>query len=217
MSDKTKYTEVVKCGHCGNRAPMKLLATHSQADQLDEYDNYVGACGEIFELLECPACEKLVLRQYFWQDGMESHEVVHETLYPREGRIPVGLPEPIHRGYEAALRVRSIDGNAYAVLIGRVVEMVTTDRGATGRYLNDRLKDLASRGEIPAKLVEVAESIKQFRNVGAHATLGDLSPVEAAILEDLCRGLLEYVYSAPYWVAQAEKCLKSCEDKKGAP
>jgi len=34
-------------------------------------------------------------------------------------------------------------------------------------------------------------------NIGAHASLGELSPTEIPFLDDLCRAILEYVYSGP--------------------
>jgi Domain of unknown function (DUF4145) len=63
--------------------------------------------------------------------------------------------------------------------------------------LNKKLNDLAEKGEIPTKLVEVAHSLRKLRNFGAHASLGELTRDEIPILDDLCRAILEYVYNAP--------------------
>src|SRR5439155_23371991 len=134
-------------------------------------------------------------------------EVTFKALYPFDARLPLGLPEPIEKAYRAANKVKSIDANAFGVLIGRVVEMVCGDRGASGRTLYDRLKDLASRGEIPSKLVDVADKLRALRNVGAHAELGELTPAEVPIVEDLCRAILDYIYTAPYLAQRAEASL----------
>ena len=99
--------------------------------------------------------------------------------------------------YEAAQRVKNISANAYGVLLGRVLELVCEDRQAKGDSLHKKLQDLSTRGEIPAKLVDVARSLKDLRNVGAHALLGNLTAGEVPMLEDLTRAILEYVYSAP--------------------
>ena len=99
--------------------------------------------------------------------------------------------------------------------------MVCEDRAAKGHSLNDKLDDLASRQEIPTKLVAVATKLRHFRNIAAHALLGELTTEEIPILDDLTRALLEYVYSAPHLVDQADKRLqalkgKSAKKAKGA-
>jgi hypothetical protein len=138
---------------------------------------------------------------------MEPDDVKFEDLYPSEQRLPLGMPESVKRAYEAASRVRAIDANAYAVLVGRLLDMVCTDRGATGDTLHNRLQDLATKGEIPTKLVGVAHSVRGMRNVGAHADLGELTEVEVPIVSDLAKAILEYVYSAPYLAEQAARRL----------
>ena len=104
-----------------------------------------------------------------------------EPLYPQPETIGKYLPKAIHSAYEAAGKVRRIDANAYAVLLGRVVEIICQDRKAQGESLHDKLQDLASRGEIPAELVEMAHGLRQLRNVGAHADLGELNESEITI------------------------------------
>ena len=42
------------------------------------------------------------------------------TRYPQTTRAPIGLPGAIEKAFEAALKVRRIDSNAYGVLIGRL-------------------------------------------------------------------------------------------------
>jgi hypothetical protein len=83
------------------------------------------------------------------------------------------------------------------VLLGRVLELVCEDRGAKGKSLDARLKFLAKEGIIPKNLAEVAHGLRHLRNVGAHPALGELTPAEIPILDDLTRAILTYVYSAP--------------------
>lgn len=112
--------------------------------------------------------------------------------------LPRGLPARVQQSYEAALKVRRIDANAFGVLLGRVLEIVCEDRAAARSDLYAKLQDLAEKKEIPEKLVDVAHSLRKLRNVGAHAALGELTPAEVPILEDLTRAILEYVYTAPF-------------------
>lgn len=119
----------------------------------------------------------------------------------------------IKDAYETSLKVRVIDANAYAVLLGRILEMVCEDRKATGSSLQKRLEDLATRGEISDRLVAVAHNLRQLRNVGAHASLVELTHDEVPILDDLCKAILEYVYSVPYLIDKAEKQIKRLKEK----
>jgi hypothetical protein len=125
-----------------------------------------------------------------------------------------GLPSQIQEAYELALKVRVIEPNAYAVLLGRILEMICKDRGAVGKDLHEQLNSLATKGEIPIKLVGVAQSLRQLRNLGAHASIGELTSEEIPLLDDLCKAILEYVYIAPYLAKQAENRYKILKSKK---
>lgn len=177
--------------------------------------------GTYYDLLKCPSCGQMSLRSYFWHEGMESEDDTTVTeLYPSSTKIPLGLPERIEKAFIDALKTKSVNANAFGVLIGRVIEMVCLDRGATGHFLSHKLKDLAGKGEIPNKLVEIAERLASFRNVGAHAELGDLTPDEIPIVEDLSRALLDYIYTAPHLAQRASErldALTAARQGKGLP
>jgi hypothetical protein len=165
--------------------------------------------GYFYELLLCPACEEVVFRRNYYHDIMNEDDIKYETLYPLNERAILGLPDKVTRAYEAALKVRRIDANAYAVLIGRVLDFVCEDRKAKGKNLFEKIQDLSSRGDIPQRLADIANSLRKIRNVGAHADLGQLSDRERPLLDDLCRAILEYVYGAPYLADRAEAALDS--------
>jgi hypothetical protein len=221
-STKREITEFLKCGHCGNRAPMDIVAEYylsTKPTYNDPFDDYPydyyhlePERGYHYKLLLCLSCKQVTLWKYFDADYIEE-DIRIETLYPPEALKLSGLPHQIQRAYEIALKVRVIDANAYAVLIGRILEMICDDRQAIGKNLYHKLSDLAAKGEIPDKLVGVADSLRQLRNFGAHASLGELTPDELPILDDLCRAILEYVYNAPYLVERAELSLDRLKEK----
>jgi hypothetical protein len=189
---------------------MRIVTTYPDTTEHEERGVTWNA-GNVFELLKWPACGGVTLRTYYWHDGLmdPGDDVDHKVLYPTERAKPRGLPEELAADYEAAERVKAISPNAYAVLLGRVLELVCEDRQAKGESLHEKLKDLSAKGEIPAKLVEVAQSLKDLRNVGAHAALGNLTAGEVPILEDLTRAILEYVYSAPALAEAAVSRLRA--------
>ncbi|TFG78112.1 MAG: DUF4145 domain-containing protein [Thermodesulfobacteriales bacterium] len=145
---------------------------------------------------------------------MDVNEIEYTNLYPKDEECPRGLPSKIESGYQAAQRVRNIDANAYAVLLGRVLDLVCDDRNATGDTLDKRLKSLSKRGEIPEKLIDVSSGLRKLRNIGAHADLGELSSDVLPVLDGLTRAILEYVYFAPLLIEETEKRLDKLKKKK---
>lgn len=204
-----RFSETIQCGHCGNSAPMETLWTHSEdRSDHDPTTGYRWEASDNYELLRCPACSKITLRSYSWHEGMEPSEVACQVLYPSPQHGPAGLPLAIRQAHEAANRVRNIDANAYGVLIGRLLELVCQEREAEGGTLAEKLAYLASKGEIPRNLVTAAASLRQFRNVGAHALLGELTRNDVPMLDSLCTAILEYIYSAPYLADRATGLLR---------
>jgi len=200
-----EFTEELKCGHCQNTAIMEIVARYSGVKTFTDYSNSWDA-GPIYQLCRCPACDNVTLRSCDWAEQMEPDDLNWKIFYP-QGRDLRGLPPKIGLAYNAALKVRTIEVNAYGVLIGRVLDLVCVDRAATGKTLDQKLENLAARGEIPTKLVDVATGLRRLRNVGAHADLGELTDADLPVVDGLARAILEYVYTAPLLVQEAQQRL----------
>ena len=190
-------TAPLTCSHCGNKAPMLIQAKYSRIKS-HEIPNLSWDEGPFWELLECTACNRVLLREGHW------HEYIHadtgpeyEILYPNGPEQIRGLPPIIATAYAAAQKVKSIDSNAFAVLLGRVLDLVCIDKKAEGENLFERLNDIANKGIMPQQLADMAHAIRHLRNIGAHANLGELTISEVPILEALNKAILEYIYSAP--------------------
>jgi len=214
MTDK-RFSGKQECGHCGNTAPMEIIGEYSQVRDYDDPRSGLSwEAGPVYEVLVCPACHGVVFRSYYWHDmAIDFSEVEYKVLYPAESSTLTGLPDSIKRAFDAAKKVRAIDANAYGVLLGRLIELICEDRKATGRTLAEKLKDLSEKGEIPSKLLPIANSLRNLRNIGAHAVLGELTPAELPILDNLCKAIVEYVYSAPHLVKQAEQRLQALKGR----
>ena len=156
----------------------------------------------------------MTLREYFDHDGIDPEDIKLETLYPPRGVKLFYLPSSVQQAYEAALQARAIDANAYAILLGRMLEVVCENRKVQGERLNDKLKALAEKGEIPNNLVGVAHGLRILRNIGAHEPLEGLSSEEIPILDDLSRAILEYIYIAPALARQAEERSQLLKEKR---
>ena len=209
-------SKLISCRNCGNISRMEIIGNvdNTETDVDPEYGP-MGEYGTIYSVLKCPACEKINIVSYDWHDGIESEdEISYDFLYPQESKYPIGLPEEILSAYKAAEKVKSIDVNAYAILMRRLLELVCLDRKASSGTLATMLKELADKNEIPTKLVSVAKGLKNFGNIGAHAGIGRLTKQEIPIVNSLSKAILEYVYSAPYLATKAEEKLNQIKSKK---
>jgi len=212
-----KHTPPRRCEHCGNRTPMELIAIHKKVDSSD----VIPVDPEVYEFMEidqgrkwtiliCPVCSGLVILQtpytteYFGESEREVDETEEtQVLFPvRANGILENLPDNVEKEYLSALNVRNVDTNAFSVLLGRTLDAVCMDRQANGGTLYRRLESLAERGEIPQRLMEMAHQLRQLRNIGAHADLGDLPADVIPVLDALCKAILEYVYVAPSLIDQ---------------
>lgn len=198
----------IECGSCDKRTNQKIVSEYLQAIA-DEYEFEGEILHDDFLLRMslCSACETINLSVQ--DDGGEV-----SVLYPAAPKEVEGLPADVAKAYKAARAVRMIDANAFAVLLGRVLELVCLDRKAKGQSLSDQLKDLASKGEIPGPLADMSHQLRFLRNVGAHATLGDLTTGEVPILDELCGAILEYVYTAPHRVEKVAKRIDELKKRK---
>lgn len=89
--------------------------------------------------------------------------------------------------------MRNLSTNAYGALLGRVIDAVCSDRGAEGKTLSERLRNLAERQGFPKTLSEIFDELRLLRNVRAQLDLGELTEDEVPVLDSLCKAVLEYV------------------------
>ncbi len=198
----------IKCGRCDKRSSMRVVATYTAVDEIeDEYGNVYPGPNEVLRLTLCPACDVVNLTVEIEGNGE------YNVLWPSNKTL-LGLPPEIDRAYKAAQKVQRIDSNAFAVLLRRVLELVCRDRGANGDNLYEQLKSLAESSEIPDRLADMADQVRQLGNIGAHASAGELTIAEVPILEDLCRAVLEYVYTAPKLIRQVEQRIEERKQSK---
>ena len=205
---------IIECGHCGNRAPMAIIAEYT--DHLEYGDPpHTDESSTKWELLLCPSCRKPILHQTYWDtfniDIETGPEVSKKVLYPSPVAVTDGLPDKVHKSYEAALRVRNVEPNAFAVLIGRTLEFVCQDKDADGRTLNAKLDNLSERNEIPGRLAEMAHKLRALRNIGAHADKGEISERDVPILIDFTETILDYIYRAPAKLEAVKKRIEKRE------
>lgn len=204
----------IECRHCGNRGTMLILAESRQTEDFEDDSNSMAPlqweAGNLYQILRCYNCDQVTFYQFSIHTGIDdtyTDRSYDQTLYPSAAESPMGLPSDIQREWDAAMRVRRVSSNAFAVLLGRILDLICIDQNAKGKFLHNRIDQLVSSGKLPAPLKEVAHGLKDLRNFGAHGNLGDLDPKDAPLLESLCRALLMYFYTVPALSADAKKRL----------
>jgi hypothetical protein len=110
------------CCHCGNSVVMEIVANHSRVkcDDDSSQSNHSRNCGIVYELLSCPACEAVTLRSYYRDERMPASDIKFKTLYPAINEDSVGLSRSMKQSYSAARRFRTIDADAYRVMLRRL-------------------------------------------------------------------------------------------------
>jgi len=88
---------------------------------------------------------------------MEPEDWHGDIIYPSLRPQIQGLPANVAKEFDAAERVATISANAYAVLLGRVLDTVCDDRAAKGENLYVRLTDLAARNGLQKNLADIAD------------------------------------------------------------
>src|SRR5437764_9295793 len=160
MSAKEPNYIDIRCGSCEKTAKQEVVSeyTHTIEQEFDFAGETIYEEEEYFLRLSlCPTCESFNLSV----EDDDGSEIM--VLYPKPLAELEGLPEEIARAYKAARAVRLIDANAFAVLLGRVLEIICIDRNAKGKTLFEQLKDLAGRGEIPGPLADMADQLRNLR------------------------------------------------------
>jgi hypothetical protein len=194
-----------------------------QSTKIGEVEDHDDTTNTIYwEIIQCPVCQKTLLRERYWNDIHDDGSELHcRIIYPQpdsERKNIDILPNAIKKEYVSAKNIQLVDSNAFAVLLGRVLEKILIDKKAKGNTLNEKLDNLASSGLVPKTIIEAAHGIRQLRNIGAHAELGDLTKDEIPILKDIISIILEYLYFTPDLIKQvSERVRKLKEDNIKVP
>ena len=142
---ETKYTDPILCAHCGNTGRPRIACSFDDIGYYEDEPGNIFEAGTMWQLCYCEVygCHKMTLRVGDWHEQMETEDFLWKVLYPAPPKKLSGLPSAIQQAYDAAQSVRKIDANAYATLLGRLLELVCLDQGAVGDTLVRKLQDLA--------------------------------------------------------------------------
>ncbi len=190
---------IMVCGNCGNNTTWEL---HEPYVTDKKYPYGTHELSEVVEYctLMCATCSQptlLLTKKIYEEVDTQLHSEISEILYPVATKRLNNLPEVVEKRYNSAIKVRLIEPNACAVLVGRTLEAACNHEQAQGRTLAQKLNYLAQNGRIPNTLAEMARQLKELRNLGAHDAEDEVTEEDVPIILDFLEAILEYLYVAP--------------------
>lgn len=206
--------KIFDCAHCGNTTLPDVIkwVTHKETVSSNTDPNGAVEVAYYYALTRCHTCNAISLLRTSQLDKDPNDLKAAYRCYPTIVKAPTGLPEALAAEYAEALKIEKISKEAYAVMIGRVLERLCKDKNAKGERLYDQIKDLSKRGLIPEQLCEMAHALRFLRNAGAHVTDFQIEQDEVQSMKDFINTMLEYVYVAPAKL----NALKASIEKKAA-
>jgi hypothetical protein len=213
----TKEIEkVLTCYHCGNKTSMKRVAGHQYKDH-DEiwdysYDPYKPVSVITFvkewHLFLCPVCINVTLEHvHYNSEEIEPNGapyISEELIYPFQTMEENNIPNNVAGAFEAALKVRQIDGAICAIAIRRTLEMMCKDKGEEGKNLYLMLKSLSDKGILPPIINNMASVLRVIGNAAAHADEEKFSHDLVPSMIDFTKIILDYVYNLPKQIEQIQ-------------
>jgi hypothetical protein len=215
--------KVLTCLHCGNKTLMKQVAKHNVTEHEEiynySYDPYrpidVITFGKAWYLYLCPVCIEVTLERHSWfseEMGPNGEPFVYEDiLYPafstKENYIPKGVKDAI----DAALRVRNLDGAICILALRRALEKMCKDKGAKGKDLFEKIKDLQTKNILPEIINNVSYILRKEGNSAAHADDVDFDTETVNLMIEFTKTILDYVYTLPEKIRKAQERIKKHE------
>ncbi|MDT9719644.1 DUF4145 domain-containing protein [Paenibacillus sp. ClWae2A] len=199
-------TEVMICYHCGNKTTMEHIAEAKKSEK-ETFNTFFGGGHDIefftfWNLYLCPVCDSVTLIKT--TKNTEDVDIENLTLtptttvlYPDATVKEAGVPNNVRNSFEAALRIKNIEGTLCAIGIRRTLEMMCKDKEASGKTLFNKLEDLSEKGILPPIVAGMATVIRNLGNEAAH---GDNREFSNEVIESIIKFthvILDYVYNLP--------------------
>lgn len=203
MRHHLEHDDTIRCFHCGNIVPMKLVGR--DISTWDEGDDHVGI--EEWSFYMCPTCQAPTLVCWYWQQkGDEiTSNVGRSIAYPENLFESKNVPKSIRNALVAAASTKSIDTAISLIAWRRVLELVCKDLNAQGRDLYHKILDLSSKNILPPTLKEASDIIRDLGNQGAHSDCEEQKYINLTSIESLVRYIIEYVYILPQKIIDLSK------------
>lgn len=155
--------------------------------------------GDAYSVALCPRCNApfLIKQSCYGVPGEFETITSQALLYPASSRLPIdGIPDPVNRAYQQALRCFSTSSyEASALMCRRCLKALCNSFHASGKSLQARLDTLCEREVIEKRLTRWAHGVRVIGNEAAHDTDAELSKDDARDALEFTEALLMYVFA----------------------
>lgn len=157
------------CPHCGSKGTFEVIGQ----------DLYIGNsifCGQ--RMCPDPSCRGhlFVITR--------SHDLIFQYPPVRVAFRTENIPADILKTFDEAITSHANACYvASAIMIRRTLEEICDDRGATGKDLKDRIKDLKTKVVLPQELFEAMDELRLLGNDAAHVEAKSYDQISKAELD----------------------------------
>ena len=182
---------LIECPDCESKVSAKVLAERDYPPG-DEYDPFT------ISFLECPVCSQAMVAhsEPIQLDVNEWGMSKPSRLWPKPKKsLDWSIPSSVAKSIEDAQKCFGAQAySACAVMCGRALEALCKEHGTKDWQLAKSLQELRDKGVIDGRIFEWGESLRDRRNIGAHASDEDVSKEDASDVLDFTMAICEYVY-----------------------
>lgn len=215
--------KVLTCLHCGNKTLMKQVAKHNITEHDEVFDyNYdpyrpigIVSFGKTWYLFLCPVCTEVTLERHSWfseEMGSNGEPFIHEDiLYPAFSTNENYIPNEVKDAFDAALKVRNLDGAVCVLALRRGLEKMCKDKGANGKDLFEKLKNLQDKKILPPIMKDLSYILRKEGNSAAHADNVEFDEETVRQMIEFTRTILDYVYTLPEKIRLAQERIQKRE------
>jgi len=218
--NSSKEQIIAQCYHCGNKTLMNVEYTIKKTFGGIEPGEFIGDMREDFnwKLLLCPVCNFPSLYQIYTNEAMQ--ELVngelnqyYETkiLYPENTTKLDHVPKSVATSFEAALKIRKIDGHSCLMALRHTLEMICDNQNGSGDTLQKKIKNLIDKNVFPKGLSNSFDVIRIYGNAGAH-TDNKITDYQLKELISILYNVINYLYINP---KKSERMKMFLEKKSG--
>jgi len=180
---------LIQCSYCQSKVDGRQLG---EVEEQEEEGMYRVV------LLECPVCNKALVGLQFrcqTEYGWEWDDAARVYPEPEKNSGSYAIPVAVRESLQEARRCFGARAfTAAAVMCGRAIEEMCRAHGTGNVPLAQGLIVLRDQGVIDARLYKWGDSLRQERNIGAHATGVSISGQDARDVLDFATAICEYVY-----------------------
>jgi hypothetical protein len=204
---------------------MKQVAKHEYSDgeEIFDYSYTISPIGYIdwgktWYLYLCPVCNEVTLEKSHWfseeRDYDGSPIINKDIIYPTYQTNEHYIPKNVKDAFDAALKVRNLDGAICVLGLRRALEKMCKEKGAKGDDLFNKLRELQDKKILPPIMKDVSYILRKEGNSAAHADDIEFDTETLNLMIEFTRTILDYVYTLPEKIKKAQERIKKHEEER---